>query len=58
MRGEQSSETFASKVGDYPLKGSEQSVSVVEVVLRSAQRDWRVYRPYYLAKLVVLSVFK
>ena len=58
MRAEQSSETFASKKRDYPLKGSEQDVSVVEVVLRRAQRDWEVFRLYYLSKLVVLSLFK
>ena len=55
VRAERSSETFASKQGDYPLKGSSQSVSVVEVVLRKAQRDWAVYKPYYLAKLIALS---
>lgn len=58
VHAERSSENFASKKRDYPLKGSQQNVSVVEVVLRSAQRDWEVYRPYYLAKLVVLSVLK
>ena len=45
MRGEASSETFASKAGDFPLKGSESSVSVVEVVLRKVHRDAAVYSP-------------
>ena len=57
VRGEASSETFASKAGDFPLKGSEQSVSVVEVVLRKVHRDAAVYKPFYLAKLVVGSLF-
>lgn len=55
VRGEASSETFASKAGDFPLKGSEQSVSVVEMVLRKVHRDAAVYKPFYLAKMVVLS---
>ena len=54
MRAEQSSEAFASKAGDYPLRGSNQAVSVVEVVLRKAQRDWAVFKPYYTAKVTVL----
>ena len=57
VRAEQSSETFASKAGDYPLKGSEQSVSIVEVVLRRTRRDWEMYRAFYIAKLMVLRVF-
>ena len=39
-------------------RGGQQDVSVVEVLQRRAQRDWEVYRPYYLTKLVVMSVFK
>lgn len=55
VRAEQSTEMFVSKKGDCPLKGGDQTISVVEVVVRKARRDSAWCWPYYLVKCMVLS---
>jgi len=55
LRAEQSTETFVSKTGQTPLKGGDQTVSVVEVVVRKALRDSVYFWPFYLVKVMLMS---